>query len=37
MRRRWLEKQFMWDPFASTGLAPYEVWSFQDLAPEVRF
>ena len=37
MRRRWLEKQFLWDPFASTGLAPYEVWSFQDLPPEVRF
>jgi len=37
MRRRWLEKQFFWDPFASTGLAPYEVWSFQDLPPEVRF
>jgi coproporphyrinogen III oxidase len=37
MRKRWLEKQFMWDPFASTGLAPYEVWSFQDLPPEVRF
>lgn len=37
MRRRWLEKQFMWDPFASTGLAPYEVWSFQDLPPAVRF
>jgi len=37
MRRRWLEKQFMWDPFASTGLAPYEVWSAQDLPPVVRF
>ena len=37
MRRRWLEKQFFWDPFASTGLAPYEVWSLQDLPPEVRF
>jgi len=37
MRRRWLEKQFLWDPFTSTGLAPYEVWSLQDLPPEVRF
>jgi coproporphyrinogen III oxidase len=37
MRRRWLEKQFFWDPFASSGLAPYEVWSLQDLPPEVRF
>ncbi len=37
MRRRWLEKQFMWDPFTSKGLSPYEVWSFQDLPPEVRF
>ena len=37
MRKRWLEKQFMWDPFASTGLAPYEVWSFQDLPPVVKF
>ena len=37
MRKRWLEKQFFWDPFPSTGLTPYEVWSMQDLAPEVRF
>lgn len=37
MRRRWLEKQFLWDPFASTGLYPYEVYSFQDLPPAVRF
>jgi len=37
MRKRWLEKQFFWDPFTSTGLAPYEVWSLQDLPPEVRF
>lgn len=37
MRKRWLEKQFFWDPFPSTGLTPYEVWSMQDLAPEIRF
>jgi coproporphyrinogen III oxidase len=37
MRRRWLEKEFLWDPFPSKGLVPYEVWSFQDLPPEVRF
>ena len=37
MRRRWLEKEFQWDPFPSKGLVPYEVWSFQDLPPEVRF
>jgi coproporphyrinogen III oxidase len=37
MRKRWLEKQFFWDPFPSEGLTPYEVWSMQDLAPEVRF
>ena len=37
MRRRWLEKQFFWDPFTSTDLAPYEVWSLQDLPPQVRF
>ncbi len=37
MRRRWLEKQFFWDPFASTGLYPYEVSSFQDFPPAVRF
>jgi len=37
MRRRWLEKQFLWDPFPSKGLVPYEVFSFQDLPPEVRF
>jgi coproporphyrinogen III oxidase len=37
MRKRWLEKQFFWDPFASTDLAPYEVWSLQDLPPQVRF
>jgi coproporphyrinogen III oxidase len=37
MRKRWLEKQFFWDPFPSTGLTPYEVWSMQDLPPEVRF
>jgi coproporphyrinogen III oxidase len=37
MRKRWLEKQFFWDPFASTGLYPYEVHSFQDLPPAVRF
>jgi coproporphyrinogen III oxidase len=37
MRKRWLEKEFQWDPFPSKGLVPYEVWSFQDLPPEVRF
>jgi coproporphyrinogen III oxidase len=37
MRKRWLEKQFFWDPFPSTGVTPYEVWSMQDLPPEVRF
>jgi ACR3 family arsenite efflux pump ArsB len=37
MRKRWLEKQFFWDPFTSTDLAPYEVWSLQDLPPHVRF
>jgi coproporphyrinogen III oxidase len=37
MRRRWLEKQFFWDPMASTGLYPYEVFSFQDLPPKVTF
>jgi len=37
MRTRWLEKEFLWDPFPSKGLVPYEVWSFQDLPPEVRF
>jgi coproporphyrinogen III oxidase len=37
MRRRWLEKQFFWDPFTSSDLAPYEVWSLQDLPPQVRF
>jgi hypothetical protein len=37
MRKRWLEKEFLWDPFPSKGLVPYEVWSFQDLPPEVRF
>ena len=37
MRKRWLEKEFLWDPFASTGLAPYEVWSLQDLPPVVKF
>ena len=37
MRKRWLEKQFFWDPFTSTDLAPYEVWSLQDMPPQVRF
>jgi coproporphyrinogen III oxidase len=37
MRKRWLEKQFFWDPMASTGLYHYEVCAFQDLPPEVRF
>ena len=37
MRKRWLEKEFQWDVFPSTGLTPYPVWSMQDLPPEVRF
>ena len=37
MRRRWLEKEFFWDKFPSLGITPYEVWSLQDLPPEVRF
>ncbi len=37
MRKRWLEKEFFWDRFPSSGTVPYEVWSMQDLPPEVRF
>ncbi len=37
MRKRWLEKQFFWDLFTSTDLVPYEVWSLQDLPPQVNF
>lgn len=37
MRKRWFEKEFFWDRFPSTGTVPYEVWSMQDLPPEVRF
>ena len=37
MRKRLLEKDFLWDPYTSKGLVPYEVWSFQMSPPEVRF
>jgi coproporphyrinogen III oxidase len=37
MRRRWLEKQFLWDPFTAKGLSRYEVWSLHSSPPAVRF
>lgn len=37
MRKRLLEKDFLWDPYTSKGLVPYKVWSFQMSPPEVRF
>jgi len=37
MRKRLLEKDFLWDPYTSTSLVPYKVWSFQMSPPEVRF
>jgi coproporphyrinogen III oxidase len=37
MRRRLLEKDFLWDPYTSKQLVPYKVWSFQMSPPEVRF
>ena len=36
MRRRWLEDQLFADTF-SMKVVPYEVWSFANQAPTVRF
>jgi hypothetical protein len=36
MRKRWLIDQLFSDPFASK-LVPFEVWSFSNLPPEVKF
>ncbi len=37
MRKRLLEKDFLWDPYTSKNLVPYKVWSLQMSPPVVRF
>ena len=36
MRKRWLEDHLFSDPF-TMNVVPYEVWSFADQAPTIRF
>ena len=36
MRRRWLIDQLFSDPYA-TNITPFEVWTFQNAPPEIKF
>lgn len=37
MRRNWLEDQLFTDPYAASGITPYEVWSTSFSPPVVKF
>ena len=37
MRRNWLEDQMFTDPYAASGITPYEVWSLTFSPPVVKF
>jgi coproporphyrinogen III oxidase len=37
MRRNWLEDQLFTDPYAASGITPYEVWSLSFSPPVVKF
>jgi len=37
MRRNWLEDQLFADPYAASGITPYEVWSTSFSPPVVKF
>jgi coproporphyrinogen III oxidase len=37
MRRNWLEDQLFTDPYAASGITPYEVWSLTFSPPVVKF
>jgi len=37
MRRNWFEDQIFADPYAASGITPYEVWSLSFSPPVVKF